>query len=337
MSKAGAIPTPSVSAAARVSVADRPAVDRIWLALILLGVLGIVLAGCGGTPKSGFSGGPADAVPKAEPKSRYGNMASYEVFGKRYYTKASSRGHVERGKASWYGKKFHGRKTSSGERYDMHQMTAAHKTLPLPTYAIVTNLDNGRRAIVKVNDRGPFVGDRVIDLSYAAAKRLDMIKSGIARVEVRSVDPRDHGKDGAAQMQLAAADLGAERYPGAKSGAKLDTRAAAQPRPTQRAAPLAGMAATSPGPRGSTSVGEAMEPSVYLQVGAFGDRVNAEQLQSRLLAAVEAPVLVRPAAAQGAPPLYRVQVGPLRSPTDADVLGRRLAALGIDGPLIVTP
>ena len=135
------------------------------------------------------SGLPPDAVPRAEPKSRYGNPASYVVFGKRYYTLGSADGFVERGTASWYGTKFHGRRTSSGETYDMHAMTAAHKRLPLPTYVRVTNLKNGRSTVVKVNDRGPFVGDRIIDLSFSAARRLDMVRAGTAPVEIRALVP----------------------------------------------------------------------------------------------------------------------------------------------------
>ncbi|HHA18375.1 MAG: septal ring lytic transglycosylase RlpA family lipoprotein [Gammaproteobacteria bacterium] len=128
-----------------------------------------------------------DAVPKDEPRSKYGNASSYEVFGKRYYTLKSSKGYQQKGVASWYGTKFHGRRTSSGEPYDMYAMTAAHKTLPLPTYVEVTNLDNGRKVIVKVNDRGPFHGDRLIDLSYSAATKLDIISKGTGKVEVRAI------------------------------------------------------------------------------------------------------------------------------------------------------
>lgn len=130
----------------------------------------------------------ADAVPRPEPLARYGNHSPYEVFGKTYTVMDSNRGYHERGIASWYGSKFHGRRTSSGEPYDMHLATAAHKTLPLPTYAEVTNLDNGRKVVVKINDRGPFKDDRIIDLSYGAALRLDMIGTGTARVEVRAID-----------------------------------------------------------------------------------------------------------------------------------------------------
>jgi len=130
----------------------------------------------------------ADATPRPEPLARYGNQSPYEVFGRKYHVLASSKGYHERGVASWYGSKFHGRRTSSGEPYDMHLATAAHKSLPLPTYAEVTNLGNGRKVIVKINDRGPFKDGRLIDLSYGAALRLGMIGTGTARVEVRAID-----------------------------------------------------------------------------------------------------------------------------------------------------
>jgi rare lipoprotein A len=130
-----------------------------------------------------------DAVPRVEPLSRGGNPESYVVFGKRYFTLPSSRGYVKRGIASWYGSKFHGRRTSNGEIYDMYQMTAAHRELPLPTFAEVINLENGRRVVVRINDRGPFHDNRIIDLSYAAASRLGMLGKGTAMVEVRAIDP----------------------------------------------------------------------------------------------------------------------------------------------------
>lgn len=130
-----------------------------------------------------------DAVPMAEPRSRYGNPKAYEVMGERYFVLNSAAGYKERGRASWYGTKFHGKRTSSGEPYDMYQMTAAHKTLPLPTYVRVTRKSNGRSVIVKVNDRGPFHTGRIIDLSYAAAARLDLLKEGSAEVEVEALDP----------------------------------------------------------------------------------------------------------------------------------------------------
>ncbi len=129
-----------------------------------------------------------DAVPRAEPRSRNGNPPFYDVFGIRYFVLSSSVGYRERGVASWYGPGFHKVRTSTGEAYDMYGMTAAHKTLPLPAYVQVTNLQNGRSIVVRVNDRGPFVGNRIIDLSYTAAAKLDMLRNGTAMVEVRSVD-----------------------------------------------------------------------------------------------------------------------------------------------------
>lgn len=131
-----------------------------------------------------------DAVPRYEPHSRGGNRSPYEVFGQTYTVLPSAEGYREAGIASWYGMKFHGHLTSNGEVYDMFEMTAAHKSLPLPTFARVTNLDNGRSVIVRINDRGPFHDDRLIDLSYAAAYRLDILQKGTGRVKVEAITPR---------------------------------------------------------------------------------------------------------------------------------------------------
>lgn len=180
--------------------------------LLILGSVLTLLVGCGSTgsssspphnPNEGryslkHDRGPSkgvnldhvkDAVPRAEPRSRGGNRSPYRVLGKTYYVMPSADGYRERGVASWYGKKFHGHKTSNGEVYDMYAMSAAHKALPLPTFLRVTNLDNGRQVIVRVNDRGPFHGNRLIDLSYAAAYKLDMLKKGTARVELEAITP----------------------------------------------------------------------------------------------------------------------------------------------------
>ena len=132
-----------------------------------------------------------DAVPRSEARSRNGNPPFYDVLGHRYTVLGSAAGYVERGVASWYGPGFHGVSTSVGEPYDMYGMTAAHKTLPLPCYARVTNLQNGRSVVVRINDRGPFVANRIIDLSYTAAAKLDMLRAGTAMVEVRVVTPDD--------------------------------------------------------------------------------------------------------------------------------------------------
>ncbi len=188
----------------RVRVLPLSALGRI----LSLGVL-LALAGCQSAPVAkkesggGFFGGdrppdsvPVDmesipnAVPVALPLSKTGNKP-YTVFGRTWYPLASAKGYRERGVASWYGKKFHGRRTSSGESYDMFAMTAAHPVLPLPSFVKVTNLDNDRNVIVKVNDRGPFLHGRLIDLSYAAAWKLGITKSGTGRVEVEAIDPSD--------------------------------------------------------------------------------------------------------------------------------------------------
>lgn len=179
----------------------RPTVPSL-LTLCLILVPLLVLGGCA-SPSSGFlpgqDGGPRkpvnvsdirNPVPHVEPLSKSGNPRSYVVAGRRYYVLKSSKGYVRRGIASWYGRKFHGRLTASGQPYDMYAMTAANRTLPLPTYVWVTNLRNGRRVIVKVNDRGPFADNRLIDLSYAAAKKLGIVATGTAPVEVRAIDPR---------------------------------------------------------------------------------------------------------------------------------------------------
>jgi rare lipoprotein A len=131
-----------------------------------------------------------NATPKIEPRSEYGNPDYYDVQGKRYYVLKSANNYHEKGIASWYGTKFHGHRTSSGEAYNMYEMTAAHKTLPIPVYVEVTNLDNNKKVIVRVNDRGPFAEGRIIDLSYVAAKKLGIDKHGTANVEIRTIDPR---------------------------------------------------------------------------------------------------------------------------------------------------
>ena len=168
--------------------------------------LALMLTACGGTPRRAPPSRPVpvpsqvpptpanlaaipDAVPRAEPRTRRGNPPTYEVLGKRYTVMASEVGYKERGVASWYGPNFHAKATSNGDPYDMYAMTAAHKTLPIPSYVRVTNLGNGRSVVLRVNDRGPFVDNRIIDLSYTAAWKLDMLRSGTAFVEVEALLP----------------------------------------------------------------------------------------------------------------------------------------------------
>ena len=168
-------------------------------------LLAALLAGCSSWPdifekSRAGDGAPArgmdaskirDAVPRAEPRSRSGNPRKYKVLGKTYRVMQDSRGFSEQGVASWYGTKFHGQRTSSGETYDMYAMTAAHKTLPMNVHVKVTNLSNQRSTIVRVNDRGPFVKKRIIDLSYSAAKKLGVVGPGTAPVRVEALGYRE--------------------------------------------------------------------------------------------------------------------------------------------------
>ena len=165
--------------------------DRLTLVALLLTTS--LISACVSRPLSDGAGAnvprslPGDAIPREEPRSRYGNGPYYKVRGQTYKVMDSSHDYQERGVASWYGKKFHGRMTSNQEPYDMYGMTAAHKTLPLPTYVRVRNLKNNRSIVVRVNDRGPFIDNRLIDLSYSAALKLDMVQAGTGLVEVTAI------------------------------------------------------------------------------------------------------------------------------------------------------
>lgn len=173
--------------------------------VISLSAFSLQLVGCGGTARKNryaiaqdrapmFDVDVAkipDPIPKVEPLSKYGNPSSYSVLGRKYYVMKSHLGYSEKGIASWYGMKFHNHRTSSGEPYNIAAMTAAHKTLPIPCYALVTNLKNGKHVTVKVNDRGPFHENRIIDLSYVAAKKLGVFPAGTALVQVTAIDPRN--------------------------------------------------------------------------------------------------------------------------------------------------
>ncbi len=239
-----------------------------------------------------------DAVPRPEPRSRYGNPASYVVHGKRYHTMASSNSYRERGIASWYGTKFHGHRTSSGDTYDMYAMSAAHKTLPLPTYARVTNLRNGNSVIVKINDRGPFHDNRLIDLSYAAAARLEILGEGTGLVEVEAIDP--------------------QQYAAEHSGQRV---AASKPK----------LAATEK----AAAVAKRQDTALYLQVGAFQNRANAERLRSQL-AAIEIPGKLHISEGlANQKRVYRVRIGPLQTVESADKVAQILAGQGIGSPSVV--
>lgn len=240
------------------------------------------------------------AVPAPEPRSRYGNPASYEEMGRRYVVLNSSAGYIERGVASWYGEKFHGRRTSSGETYDMHAMTAAHKTLPLPTWVEVKNLRNGQTIRVRINDRGPFVENRIIDLSYEAAKRLDIITDGTGLVEVRAI--HFNRPEPAAQVVTA----------------------------PETAVPVENIASeeTPPVLEIETIKHGAAEPRMYAQVGAFSDRSNAAGLYLRLQQTGFDNALIHDGGLEE-PVFFRVRIGPVDAVEAYDALVQRLREVGI--------
>lgn len=223
-----------------------------------------------------------DAVPEPVERSRYGNPESYEVFGKRYDVMADARGFKERGHASWYGKKFHGRRTSSGEKYDMFAMSAAHKTLPIPTFARVTNLSNGKSVVVRVNDRGPFHEGRIVDLSYTAAAKLDLIAHGSAEVELEVVDASGNALP-----------------PPAATVATAPAPVAAASTPTP-AAPVVSIPAPVPA---------ANRPPRFLQAGVFNDTNNALTFRDYLRLSGVKPIVVK-SAQRGGKWIYRVLIGP---------------------------
>jgi len=308
--------------------------------------LPLLLSGCGNLPggSSFFTrqdsapahpvdvSNVANAIPRVEPHSRYGNPESYVVFGQRYFVKKSSLNHVERGIASWYGTKFHGRRTSSGEPYDMLAMTAAHKSLPLPTYAEVTNLKNGRKIIVKINDRGPFKKGRIIDLSYAAAIKLGITKAGTGLVEVRAIDPT---------QPLPTPSL-------------ITTQQQTTPPPAQLATPIAlappakiiavtpeavqmPVQASAPQAEKLKRIAPGQPVDIYLQVGAFGDRFNAENLKIRIRD-IETLPISKINVTQGAntnSAIFRVRIGPIDNVPEADQVIKRLAQLGIENPHVI--
>lgn len=287
-----------------------------WRSFVLFVTALFIIAGCSSrdTRDSAPRGSavprslPGDAVPKAEPRSRYGNPPVYEVYGNRYLVMDTSYGYRERGVASWYGKKFHGRQTSSQEPYDMYAMTAAHKTLPLPTYVRVRNLRNNKSVVVRVNDRGPFIDNRIIDLSYSAAIKLDMVRDGTSLVEVTAIS--------------------FDEPPPAQGD--VPTRITASAAPAPAAAPAASEAAPDP------ANGERLhEHDVFVQVGAFGDVGNAKRRYTLLRDNGIASAFVHKDDSQS-PVLYRIRIGPIADVDQYDALVARLENLGIAETHLVT-
>lgn len=259
-----------------------------------------VLAGCSSTPRGGGyyqDDGPGrrpaseldrvpDAVPRIEPLAS-GPNRPYAVRGRSYTPQTADRAYRQRGLASWYGRQFHGRPTANGERYDMYAMTAAHPTLPIPSYARVRHLGNGREVIVRVNDRGPFIGARIIDLSYAAAHRLGYVAQGHAEVEVERIT---HAEIRAGGWQRG---------------------------PAEAAPPEPALVRSAPAPMAAAS-----ESGFWVQLGAFRQREGAESFMGQVGAQVTwlAPLLTIVTEAA----LHRLQAGPYASRTEAGAAAERI-------------
>ncbi|MES2218600.1 MAG: septal ring lytic transglycosylase RlpA family protein [Pseudomonadota bacterium] len=237
-----------------------------------------------------------NAVPKIERLSRLGNKPYYTVFGQRYYVMSTSLSYEERGIASWYGTKFHTRHTSNGERYDMLSMTAAHKTLPLPTYVLVTNLKNNKQVIVKVNDRGPFESNRLIDLSYVAAKKLGMLGHGTAYVDVKAIDPYTWNRPQRGHYHTVVVTK------------TVTTRAR---------------------PRYYTAVPSSPSTSLYLQVGLFRHKELAERMRRNLMGMTSVPVNITVIHR-----VYHVEIGPFRDVASARRASHHLKLIGINNKTI---
>jgi rare lipoprotein A len=259
-----------------------------------------------------------DAVPRDEPRSAFGNPPFYSVGGRRYVVLASAAGYVERGVASWYGTDFHGLRTATGESYDMFAMTAAHKTLPLPCYARITNLSNGTNVVVRINDRGPFVANRIIDLSYSAAARLDMIRNGTAFVQVEVLTPAAPSLTASmpvSTLPAQAASVGVSSVPAMSPPPASQTPTIA-PAVGSRAASNTAAEAAMPAPTGA----------LYIQVGAYARAENAHGAERKLRGAgFENVFTLGPDAHQ---PLQRVRIGPIASVQQFDSLIERLSAVG---------
>lgn len=234
------------------------------------------------------------------PKSRRGNPPVYRVFGETYKVMDSAEDFKEWGVASWYGKKFHGRETSSGEIYDMHLMTAAHKNLPLPTFVKVTRADSGKSVVVKVNDRGPFVGDRIIDLSYAAASELGMVDSGKVEVYVEALSTHFVAPPGLAE-------------PGLYSSEQQAALIASEP---------VGVA-----------VQESVSSDVFIQVGAYSQAPNAERMLDRVQEALDLPAGINHDRNRE---LHLVRIGPMADEYMLQDAVDSLSSVGIDSFTFVT-
>lgn len=301
---------------------------RRFLPITVL-VVSSLLSACAsdGPPSSNRGLSTADAVPKDENLSPYGNRP-YQVNGVWYSPLRTAKGYRQRGVASWYGSKFHGRLTSSREPYDMYAMTAAHKTLPLPSYVRVTNLKTGESAVVRVNDRGPFHDDRIIDLSYAAAHKLGIDRAGTGLVEVEGIVADEYSPREGPGQELARASLPPPPEPATHPPLINPGPYAVTP-----SAPLAGIVAAGSPPHSSRPT--AAGAQIYIQIGAFSQRASAENLARSLERDYNVMTAITPTISANGLTLHRVRLGPIPDVTEADSLMARLNAAHLGRPILV--
>ena len=270
-------------------------------------------------------------IPDATPTLHSGPYKAnpYTVLGKTYFPLQESRTYVASGTASWYGTKFHGQNTANGEVYDLYGMSAAHKTLPLPSYVRVTNLDNNKTVILRVNDRGPFYSDRIIDLSYAAAKKLGYAETGTARVKVEGIDPQQWW---AAKGRPAPLMLNEPKI--AQNSAPVITASAGTveqwtPPPQQHAAAVVPVQIDAKKNASVPASGQ------YLQVGAFANPDAAELLRSKLSGMVSAPVFIS-SIVRNQQTLHRVRMGPIGSPGEIQQVQNSVRLANLGSPSLVS-
>ena len=267
-------------------------------------------------------------IPDAVPTLHTGPYKAnpYTVLGKTYFPLNNSSNYVATGTASWYGTKFHGQNTANGEVYDLYGMSAAHKTLPLPSYVKVTNLDNNRTVILRVNDRGPFYSDRIIDLSYAAAKKLGYAETGTARVRVEGIDPQQYWAQRGRPAPLMLKEPQVAQPVLTANAGKVEQYIP----PVQQHAP-----AVEPVVVDAKKNVSAPAAGLYLQVGAFANPDAAELLRSKLSSMVNAPAFTSPVV-RNQQTLYRVRLGPINSPGEAQQMQNSVRLANLGSPSLVT-
>jgi rare lipoprotein A len=270
-------------------------------------------------------------IPDAVPTLHTGPYKAnpYTVLGKTFFPIAESRQYQATGTASWYGTKFHGQNTANGEVYDLYGMSAAHKTLPLPSYVRVTNLDNNRTVVLRVNDRGPFYSDRIIDLSYAAAKKLGYAETGTARVRVEGIDPQEWWAQRGRPAPLMLNEPQVAQNAAPTVTASTGTVEQWTPPPQQHAAAVVPVQLEAKKTAASPASGQ------YLQVGAFANPDAAELLRSKLSGMVSAPVFIS-SIVRNQQTLHRVRLGPIGSPGEIQQVQNSVRLANLGQPSVVT-